>query len=85
MQMAGLQRQINPHIDSVTSITDPPDEKNGNAIPVLGTTPATTAQFSSDCKKITVVQPNAPSDAKRFLQRKAILYAQTEKAIKSAK
>ena len=51
-----------PHIIIVTSMDVPPWEKNGIVIPVVGSTSATTAMFTSIWKKILVVIPNATYD-----------------------
>lgn len=48
---------INPHIAIVTKIEEPPDEKNGKGIPVVGKTPTTTATFINDCPTITNKKP----------------------------
>jgi len=46
----------------VISKEEPPEEKNGNGIPVAGNKRTTTLQFKSDCKRITTVQPKASKD-----------------------
>jgi hypothetical protein len=40
-------------------IDDPPEEKKGSGIPVAGTSPETTATFSSAWNRIQVVIPIA--------------------------
>ena len=74
---------INPHIQSVTIIDEPPLEKNGSGIPVVGRAPDTTPTFTSDCKKIHAAQPKVPYAEKRSGHFNAILIALYVKKIKS--
>lgn len=51
---------INPHMQSVIIRDEPPEEKNGNGIPVVGEAPQTTAQLKTDWQKMQSVHPNEP-------------------------
>ena len=52
----------------------PPDEKNGNVIPVDGKAPTTTPTFIKDCNTMLVVKPNTSKVSKVCFAEKAILY-----------
>ena len=39
---------------------EPPEEKKGRGIPVVGKNPHTTPMLIIDCSRITVVHPNEP-------------------------
>ena len=54
------QFMINPHIAIVTIREEPPEEKKGRGIPVVGKNPHTTPMLIIDCNRITVVHPNEP-------------------------
>ena len=46
-----------PHMQKLTTSEEPPEEKNGRGIPVVGAAPHTTAQFKSDCMNTMHTHP----------------------------